>query len=152
MFILWRCQWLLLPFRQWNRVQLNCFFVVLFIYVNINFSKLVHFFTTRSKQRNCDFSVFFVCESNISGTAERICAKFIKKTCFVPRSDEFECQGQRSRSPGTKMRCALPSPPAATEWNALAANNVKQQQTGHSVAAGGWFRQPACGLCSVKHL
>ena len=43
--------------------------------------------------------------------------------CLVPRSDEFECQGQRSRSLGTKTRCALPSsPPAATEWNALAAN------------------------------
>jgi len=35
------------------------------------------------------------------------------------------------------MRCALPSPPAATEWNALAANDVIQQQTGPaSVNAG----------------
>jgi len=34
--------------------------------------------------------------SNISGTAERICAKFTSKTCFVPRSDEFEGYGQRS--------------------------------------------------------
>jgi len=76
------------------------------------------------------FVYHFVCESNISGTAERICAKFAGKTCLVPRSDEFECQGQRSRSPGTKMRSALPSPPTATEWNALAANNVINQQTG----------------------
>jgi len=38
----------------------------------------------------------------ISGTAEPICAKFTGKTCLVPRSDEFEGQGQRSRSPGTK--------------------------------------------------
>jgi len=45
---------------------------------------------------------FFVCESNISGTAEQICAKFIGETCLVPRSYEFECPGQRSRSPGTK--------------------------------------------------
>jgi len=37
-----------------------------------------------------------------SGTAERLCAKFTGKTCLVRRSDEFECQDQRSRSPGTK--------------------------------------------------
>ena len=35
-------------------------------------------------------------------TAERIYAKFTWKTGLVPRSDEFECHGQRSRSPGTK--------------------------------------------------
>ena len=40
---------------------------------------------------------FFVCASNISGTAERICTKFTGKTCLLPRSDEFECQGQRSK-------------------------------------------------------
>ena len=28
------------------------------------------------------------------GTAELICAKFTRKTCLVPRSDEFEGQGQ----------------------------------------------------------
>jgi len=41
----------------------------------------------------CDFLyvcfLFFVCASNISGTAERICAKFTGKTCLVPLSDEF---------------------------------------------------------------
>jgi len=31
---------------------------------------------------------------------------------------------------GQKMRCALPSPPIVTEWNALAENNVMQEQTG----------------------
>ena len=36
----------------------------------------------------CDFS-FFVCASNISGIAERICAKFTVKTCLVPRSNDF---------------------------------------------------------------
>ena len=41
--------------------------------------------------------VFFVCRSNISGTAERISAKFRGKTCLFPRSDEFKCQGQRSQ-------------------------------------------------------
>jgi len=36
----------------------------------------------------------------ISGTAERICAKigkFTKKTGLVPRSDEFEDQGQQGQ-------------------------------------------------------
>jgi len=28
----------------------------------------------------------------MAGTAERICAKFIQKTCLVLRSDDFECQ------------------------------------------------------------
>jgi len=43
----------------------------------------------------------FVCESNISGTAEWICAKFTGKTCFV----------ERSRSPGTKPEKLLrPAP------------------------------------------
>ena len=30
---------------------------------------------------------FFVCVWNISGAAERICAKFTRKTCLVPRSN-----------------------------------------------------------------
>jgi len=33
----------------------------------------------------------------IAGTGERICAKFTRKTCLVLRSDEFECQRQRSK-------------------------------------------------------
>jgi len=36
---------------------------------------------------------FFLCVWNVSGTAERICAKFTRKTCLVRRSDEFEDQG-----------------------------------------------------------
>ena len=47
-------------------------------------------------------SLLFVCVWNISRTAERICAKFSQKMCFVPCSFDFEGQGQRSRSPGTK--------------------------------------------------
>jgi len=31
---------------------------------------------------------------------------------------------------GQETRCSLPSPAAATKWNALAANNVIQQQMG----------------------
>jgi len=44
----------------------------------------------------CDF-FYSVRESNISGTAERICAKFTEKMYLVPRSDDSECQGQRSK-------------------------------------------------------
>jgi len=46
------------------------------------------------------------------GTAERICAKFTTKTCLVLRSDEFECQSQRSKVKVTrgKTRCALRTP------------------------------------------
>ena len=43
----------------------------------------------------------FVCVWNITGTAKWICAEFTWKTYLVPHSDEFEGQGQRSRSPGT---------------------------------------------------
>ena len=44
----------------------------------------------------------FVCVWNMSCTAERIHAKFTGKMCLVSHLDEFECQGQRSRSPGRK--------------------------------------------------
>ena len=61
----------------------------------------------------------FRCVLNISGTAERICAKFTRKTCLIPRSDEFE--GQRQRSKVTRDRNGIFRP----------------------------FRRPACGLCFV---
>ena len=41
----------------------------------------------------------FFCVWNISGTAERICAKFTRKTCLVRRSDEFEGQGHQGQNP-----------------------------------------------------
>ena len=47
-------------------------------------------------------------------TAERICTKFTSNTCFVHRSDELECQGQKSKVKVTrdkKNRCALTTPP-----------------------------------------
>jgi len=40
----------------------------------------------------------------MAGTAERICAKFTRKTCLVLRSYEFECQGQRSRVKVTRNK------------------------------------------------
>jgi len=51
---------------------------------------------------------FFLCVWNISRTAEWICTKFTQKTCLVTRQDEFEGQGHRSRSPGTKAMCFGP--------------------------------------------
>jgi len=63
----------------------------------------------------------------MTGTAERICAKFTWKTCLVLRSDEFECQGLRSESPGTKNALWTHNTSAVwTERNALVANNVAQ--------------------------
>ena len=61
-------------------------------------------FTARSELRKVLFLALwvFVCVWHISRTAERTCAKFTGKMCLVPRSDKFECQGQRSRSLGTK--------------------------------------------------
>jgi len=48
----------------------------------------------------------FDCASNISGTAERICAKFTGRTClFLARmSLNVKIKGQRSSSSGTKKR------------------------------------------------
>jgi len=39
--------------------------------------------------------------------AERIHAKFTGTTCLVPRSDEFECQGQKSKVKVTRDKDAL---------------------------------------------
>jgi len=37
-------------------------------------------------------------------TAEQICAKFTRKTCFVLRSNELECQGQKSKVKVTRNK------------------------------------------------
>jgi len=60
----------------------------------------------------------------MAGTAERICTKFTGKTCLVLRSYDFECQGQRSRSPGIKNALCTQHPAVWTEWNALVVDNV----------------------------
>ena len=70
---------------------------------------------------------------SISGTAERIRAKFTWKTCLVPRSDEFECQvkGQRSRSPG---RDKFP-----LHWKCIVTRSLKItscSRRDHSIATG----------------
>jgi len=58
----------------------------------------------------------------MSRTAERICAKFARKSCLVSRSDEFECQGQRSKVKVTRDR--------DKKRAVLAANDVTQQLSG----------------------
>jgi len=63
--------------------------------------------TARSQLRNVLFLALsvcgFLCVYKMSGgTAERICAKFTRKTCLIPHLDEFEGENHRSRSQGTK--------------------------------------------------
>ena len=82
----------------------------------------------------------FLCVSNVSWTNERICAKFTLKTCLVPRSDEFECQGQRSRSPGTKDALSSPvTPPPAAYTNGMRSLQTSCSGSGrhHSVPSRG---------------
>ena len=83
---------------------------------------------------------FFVCASNISGTAERVCAKFTGKTCLDTRSDEFECQGQRSKVKvtGDKNR-AVHSYRPRQRRNGTRSLQMTSRSSGrnHSVAAGG---------------
>jgi len=65
----------------------------------------------------------------MAGTAEWICAEFAQKTCLVPRSDEFECQGQKSKVKATRDKNALCThdiPVVRTEWNTLVADNFVQ--------------------------
>jgi len=77
---------------------------------------LCHVITARSELRKfcfsavCDFVFLFACESNISGTAEQICAKFTGKTCLVPGTEEFECQSQRSKVKVTRDKNTLCTP------------------------------------------
>jgi len=40
----------------------------------------------------------------MDGTAERMCAKFTRKTCLVLHSDEFECPGQKSKVKVTRYK------------------------------------------------
>ena len=40
----------------------------------------------------------------MAGTDERICAKFTRKTCLVHRSEELECQGQKSKVKVTRNK------------------------------------------------
>ena len=54
----------------------------------------------------------------------------IRVLSFAGKSSNVKFKGQRSKSPGTKNALCTPITPIATEWNALAANNVMQHQMG----------------------
>ena len=63
----------------------------------------------------------------ISGTAEaeRICAKFTRKMCLVPRSDEFEGQGQRSKVKVTRDKNGIfAALSAACVWSAFGKTSL----------------------------
>jgi len=65
----------------------------------------------------------------MAGTAERICVKFTRKTCLVLRSDELECQGQKSKVKVTRDKnalCTHNTPAVLTKWNGLVTDNVAQ--------------------------
>jgi len=90
-----------------------------------------------------------------------MCAKFTGKTCLVPRSDEFECQGQSSKVKVTRDKTEIiaASSPMTMHCKACAvcAANDVQQRRDHSVSAEGGDRVTevhgdACGVCLVKHL
>jgi len=65
-----------------------------------------------------------------SGSFRAHCVK-VHVHVFGPSLGKFECQGQMSRSPGTKNAlCISITPLAVYRWYALTANNVMQQQMG----------------------
>jgi len=98
----------------------------------------------------CLFFCLFVYASNISGTAEWICAKFTRKTCLAPCSDEFECQGQRSRSPGTKTGKLLCHPQLTMHCKACTiCHTLQSSRRNHSIAARGHDGVMAVHACGV---
>jgi len=85
----------------------------------------------------CDFFVcFFVCHSNISGTAQRICAKFTGETCLVPRSDilKFKVKGQGHQG----QKHAVHTDHTRQRRNRTRSLQMTSRSSGrhHSVAAG----------------
>jgi len=88
----------------------------------------------------CDFFVFFSFCSRIKylGNCRTDLRQIHRKDVLGPSLGRLWMSRSKIKGQGhqrQKTGCALPSPPTATEWIALAANNV----THHSVAAGGDF-------------
>ena len=87
----------------------------------------------------------------MTGTAERICAKFTSKTCLVLRSDKLKCPDQKSKVKVNRYKNdnALI---ASTEWNALAANNVTHaaDATIPSLPRGDFASLRALGLAGYR--
>jgi len=70
-----------------------------------------------------------LCMKYLRGTTERICTKFTQNTCLVPCSDEFEGQGQKSRSPWTKTSIFWPVWRPACGGNTSLASSYHMQST-----------------------
>jgi len=84
----------------------------------------------------------------MTGTTERICAKFTRKTCLVLRWDDFECQGRKSEVKVTSDINVLCTT-RGMEW--IERNGTRSLQNRHassrrddSIAAEGCFRRDAC--------
>jgi len=71
------------------------------------------------------------------------CAKFTGKTCLVPHSDKFECQGQRSRSPGTKNCTPITPQQRRSGPHSLQARSCSSRWD-HDVAARGYGSAASC--------
>ena len=84
----------------------------------------------------------------MAGTAERICAKFTRKTCLVLRSDDLECHLSKVKGQGHQGQnnalCTQNTPAVWTEWNTLVTDNVAQAaaRRDDSIAAEGCPRRP----------
>jgi len=119
-----------------------CLYILWFVY----FSSKVLFFSDDW------LFVFFVCASNISGTAERIYAKFTQKTCLVPRSHQFHVKA-KGQGHGRQKRAVHSHHPRQRQ-NGTCLLQITSGSSGrdNSVAAGGWCWGPVCGLCLVKDL
>jgi len=87
-------------------------------------------FTARKQDSVLALSVTsFVCESNISRTAEQICTKFSRYTHTSLRRVWMSWSKVKLTRDKNAL-CAPINPLAVTERNVLTANNVSQQQTG----------------------
>jgi len=87
----------------------------------------------------------------MAGTAERICAKFTRKTCLVLRSEEFECQGQRSKVKVTRDKnavCTHNSPAVWSERSGKPSLQItsRKQHVRRFDRCRGCLRRAACVL------
>jgi len=75
--------------------------------------------------------------------------KFTRKTYLVLRSEQFERQGQRSRSPRTKTCCALLTPPRlwTNRTPSLHITSHKQQTRRFDRCRGVSMSSPGCAGC-----
>jgi len=93
----------------------------------------------------------------MAGTADRICAKFTWKMCLLLRSDEFECQGKRSKVKRDKNTTCTHNTPVRCGRNRTPSLQItsRTQQTRRfdrcrGVSSPGcvrWAWRATAGLC-----